>query len=117
VGRQQHDEREPVPGQGPGVLDGEPGQRFRAKRQRAGKMAVPVRAANTNRRGQHRAQPPGYFSTDGIGQDRISAKRQVAAVMLDRSERHHRCRGAALNELLELARGQALQLVHALAHD
>ena len=69
-------------------------------------MPVPVRAANADRRGQHRSQAPGYFSTDGIGQDRISAKRQVAAVMLDRSERHHCRRGAALDELLELARGR-----------
>ena len=106
-----------MPGQGPGVLNGEPGQRFRAKRQRPGKMAVPVRAANADCSGQHRAQAPGYLSTDGIGQDRISAKRQVAAVMLNRSERHHRRRDAALNELLELALGQPLQLMHALAHD
>jgi hypothetical protein len=80
-------------------------------------MAVPAQAAHPDRGGQHRAQPPGYLGADGIGQDRISAKRQVAAVILHRSERHHRRRDPAVNELPELACGQLLQLMHAHAHD
>ena len=75
-----------------------------------------ARASGTDRGCQHRAQPPRYLRADRISQERISTQRQVTAVILHRPKRHHHCRDAGIDQLLQLARGQPLQLMHTLAH-
>nr|WP_235347125.1 hypothetical protein [Brevibacterium sp. UCMA 11754] len=110
---EQYEGREALPRQPPAVLDGNRSQGRNGERQRPEELLVTDRVAYPHSKGEYRAEPLGDLSAAGVSEDHVRAKRQMAAVVLERPEWHDHRRVAGVDLPPQLARGEHLQLVHA----